>query len=213
MTYNLRTVILAITGLVWLAQPNVASAGRWVWHFQGINSGWQYEHDASDYSTLSEPPQGTKPRDGAPRDHTNQVLINENIYYRITNNTEAGKSLDIVNDARDNKPIMANTGNFTGQMWKFEAVGAGYYRITNNFQPGKSLDIINDNSDSRLIMSKTSNYSGQHWKLSPLGNGTYRILSRWKPDKSLTLTKLKNGEFYMWMYKTTNIPGQQWVIR
>ena len=39
-------------------------------------------------------------------------------YYRIQNSAAPGKSLDIINDANDNKLIMATTGAYTGQYWK-----------------------------------------------------------------------------------------------
>jgi hypothetical protein len=41
-------------------------------------------------------------------------------YYRLTTQWQGeGKSLDIVNDRKNNnQPILADTGNYSGQFWK-----------------------------------------------------------------------------------------------
>ena len=39
--------------------------------------------------------------------------------YRLkTMFTGSNKCLDIINDSQDNKPIMANCGNYSGQFWQ-----------------------------------------------------------------------------------------------
>merc|ERR1719499_1129562 len=89
-------------------------------------------------------------------------------YYRLTTKfTGPKKSLDIINDRKDNKLIMANTGNFSGQMWKITKINRNYYRITSKFTGAKkSLDIVNDRNDNKLIMANTGNFSGQMWKIT-----------------------------------------------
>ncbi|CAF4341831.1 unnamed protein product, partial [Rotaria sordida] len=57
--------------------------------------------------------------------------FNPNIYYRLTTQWQGdGKSLDIVNDGTNNRPILAATGALTGQYWKITPIGNGYYRLT-----------------------------------------------------------------------------------
>jgi hypothetical protein len=42
-----------------------------------------------------------------------------NGYYRFTTQWQGdGKSLDIVNDGKNNQVILADTGNFSGQIWR-----------------------------------------------------------------------------------------------
>ena len=95
--------------------------------------------------------------------------IDSNFYYRLSTKWQGpGRSLDIVNDgSNNNRPILANTGDFTGQMWRFTPVGDGYYRLTTRWQgDAKSLDVINDGKDNnRLILAGTANVTGQMWML------------------------------------------------
>ncbi len=90
-------------------------------------------------------------------------------YYRLTTKWRGdGKSLDVVNDGKNNNQlILAKTGKFSGQFWKITSLGAGYYRLTTQWQgEGKSLDIVNDRkNNNQPILADTSNYSGQFWKI------------------------------------------------
>lgn len=44
------------------------------------------------------------------------------------------KSLDIVNDGKNDKLQLAKTGNFGGQVWKITPLGDGEYRLTSQWQ-------------------------------------------------------------------------------
>ena len=85
----------------------------------------------------------------------NIFSIDTKYYYRLTSlwtNTN-GKSLDVINDANDNKLIMANSGPYSGQYWRFHYLGNGLYRITCMFQGTmKSLD-----SNVQLSLSQNIN--------------------------------------------------------
>lgn len=71
-----------------------------------------------------------------------------------------GKCLDIVNDGTNNKLIMADCGNFSGQVWNFRNSRS----LINNFTGDKKcLDIVNDGSNNKLNMADCGNYSGQFW--------------------------------------------------
>ncbi|CAF1163551.1 unnamed protein product [Rotaria sordida] len=116
--------------------------------------------------------------------------FNPNIYYRLTTQWQGdGKSLDIINDGTNNKPILAATAALTGQYWKITSIGNGYYRLTTQWQgDGKSLDIINDGTNNRPILAATGALSGQYWKITPIGNGYYRLTTQWQGDgKSLDI--------------------------
>ena len=46
--------------------------------------------------------------------------IDTKYYYRLTTLFQGdNKALDIINDASDDKPILATKGAFTGQFWRF----------------------------------------------------------------------------------------------
>ncbi len=49
-------LLVSIVAVGALAYGGVAQAGHWVWRTRGIHSGWEYVHDASDYSHLSTGP-------------------------------------------------------------------------------------------------------------------------------------------------------------
>jgi ricin-type beta-trefoil lectin protein len=91
-------------------------------------------------------------------------------YYRLTTKWRGdGKSLDVVNDGKNNNQlILARTGKFSGQFWKITPVGGGYYRLTTEWQgSGKSLDVVNDRkNNNQPILADTGNYFGQFWKIS-----------------------------------------------
>ena len=90
-----------------------------------------------------------------------------NEYYRLTTQSQgAGRSLDVINDGRNNKVHLAHTGHFTGQMWKITDLGNGYYRLTTQWQGvDKSLDAINDGKNNQIRLAKSGNLLGQMWKI------------------------------------------------
>ena len=88
--------------------------------------------------------------------------------YRLkTMFTGSDKCLDIINDAQDNKPIMDDCGNYSGQFWQIQKTNkSGYYRLKTLFTgSNKCLDIINDSKDNKPIMADCGNYSGQFWQI------------------------------------------------
>jgi type VI secretion system protein VasG len=77
-----------------------------------------------------------------------------------------GKSLDIVNDSiNNNQPILAETGDYSGQYWKITPVKPGYYRLTTMWQGDeKSLDIVNDGRSidfKNTVLFLTSNLANE----------------------------------------------------
>ena len=146
-------------------------------------------------------------------------LFDPNKWYRLTTQFQGdGKSLDVINDGKNDKLTLAKTGNFSGQFWKISPLGNGWYRLTTQFQgDGKSLDVINDGKNDKLTLAKTGNFSGQFWKISPLGNGWYRLTTQFQGDgKSLDvindgkndkLTLAKTGNFSGQFWKITELPG------
>ncbi|MEM9819671.1 MAG: RICIN domain-containing protein [Bacteroidota bacterium] len=140
--------------------------------------------------------------------------FNPNKYYRLTTQfTGEGKSLDIINDAKDNRLTMAKTGRYTGQYWKIESVGNGYYRLTTKFTgKDKSLDIINDDKDDKLEMRTTGRKTGQYWKIESVGGGYYRLTTQFTgKGKSLDIINDgKNNRLHM--RKTDGATGQKWKI-
>jgi hypothetical protein len=82
--------------------------------------------------------------------------------------TGKNKCLDIINDGENNKPTMADCGNFSGQFWSLEPTQTrGYYRLKTQFTgKNKCLDIINDDENNKPAMADCGNFSGQFWNFS-----------------------------------------------
>jgi hypothetical protein len=155
--------------------------------------------------------------------------LDTEFYYRLTTKWQGDeKSLDVVNDGKNNQLQLAKTGNYSGQCWKLTPLGEGYYRLTTQWQGDeKSLDVVNDGKNNKLQLAKTGAYSGQYWKLEPLGEDYYRITTKWQGDEksldvvndggkvnNLQLAKMndwsKNNKVQL--AKTGKYSGQYWKL-
>ena len=135
-------------------------------------------------------------------------------YYRLTTLWQGeGKSLDVVNDGQNNKLILADSGNYSGQYWKFTRVAGGYYRLTTQWQgEGKSLDVVNDGVNNKLSLAATGNYSGQHWRVVRQSNGYYRLTTQWR-GKGKSLDVVNDGaNNKLILADTGDYSGQYWRI-
>ncbi|CAF1671385.1 unnamed protein product [Rotaria sp. Silwood1] len=138
-------------------------------------------------------------------------------YYRLTTQWQGNnKSLDVVNDGKNNNQlILATTGNYSGQYWKITPTDNGFYRLTTQWQGDKkSLDVVNDGkNNNRLILAKTGNYSGQSWRITATGNGFYRLTTQWQgDDKSLSIVKDGKNNNQLILAKTSDCQEQYWKI-
>jgi hypothetical protein len=89
-------------------------------------------------------------------------------YYRLQTLSASGKSLDVVNDrgAQSIGVAMANTGDDSGQLWRFDPWNDGTYGLSNMYTgAGKHLDVY---SGTLQLYLGEGNLSGQHWYLTPV---------------------------------------------
>ena len=100
--------------------------------------------------------------------------IDDQQYYRLTNSYLGyAYSLDTTPDA-PHVPVMAKSGEYAGQYWKFTSHD-GCYRMTNALLgAGKSLDTYSDGGNNPF-MGPSGTYSGQCWHLTPVGDGYVRL--------------------------------------
>ena len=135
-------------------------------------------------------------------------------YYRLTTMWQGeGRSLDVVNDGRNNKLILADTGNYSGQYWKFTRVEDGYYRLSTKWQgEGQPIDVVNDGVNNKLTLKTRGNYTGQHWRVVRLSNGYYRLTNRWRGEgKSLDIVN-DGANNKPILADTGDYSGQYWRI-
>ena len=141
-------------------------------------------------------------------------VFDENFYYRLTTGWQGpGKSLDVINDGKNNKLHLAKTGGYTGQFWKLSPIGNGFYRLTTAWQgEDKSLDVVNDGVNNKLQLANTGNYSGQFWKIVPINKDFYRLTTAWQgTGKSLDV--INDGvNNKLQLAKTGNYSGQYWKL-
>lgn len=139
----------------------------------------------------------------------NSQDLDPNHYYRLTTQWQGeGKSLGIVSDAENNKPLLMPSADSPAQMWKLAPLGNGFYRLTNQGQgDGKSLDIVSGNSP---VLGPSSNASGQIWKLTPIGSGFYRLTNQAQGD-GRSLDIVNDGQNNRPILAASgNYSGQMW---
>lgn len=135
-------------------------------------------------------------------------------YYRLTTMWQGdGKSLDVVNDGINNQLVLAETGNYSGQYWRFTRLSDGYYRLTTQWQGmGRSLDVVNDGVNDKLVLAETGNYSGQHWRVERQPNGFYRLTTLWQgTGKSLDVVNDGTNN-RLRLAPSGDFSGQYWKI-
>ncbi|MEP5610948.1 MAG: PKD domain-containing protein [Cyclobacteriaceae bacterium] len=108
--------------------------------------------------------------------------VSENYYYRIYNaKLGTGFSLDTPSGAAPYYTNMAATGNFTGQMWRFQETSqAGKYTMSNKFRgTGFLLEGASPNDDSPAFLTAPPSggglFTGQVWyfEAEPAGGWTF----------------------------------------
>eukprot|EP00121_Abeoforma_whisleri_P000875 Awhi_evm1s776 len=127
--------------------------------------------------------------------------------------TGDNKCLDIINDANDNKLIMASCGGYSGQHWNIEATNRnGYYRLKTMFTgDNKCLDVINDASDNKVIMSTCGNYSGQFWKIEETNRaGYFRLKTMFTGDDKCLDIINDSSDNKLILATCGNYSGQYW---
>ncbi|QDU78324.1 hypothetical protein Pla110_00250 [Polystyrenella longa] len=145
--------------------------------------------------------------------------IDPNSYYKLTTQWQGdNKALDIINDGqKNNRPVLADKANVSGQLWKITPIRDGYYRLTTSWQgENKALDIVNDSAqNNQPILADKADVSGQFWKLTPIQNNHYRLTTMWQGDgksldiindgKNNTPTLADSGNFTGQFWKLTKV--------
>ncbi len=84
--------------------------------------------------------------------------------FRLTNMWQgAGESLDVANDGVF-EPVMAASGNYSGQAWRITPITAGQFRLSSAFQPTLSLA----SSGGSLVNAPTADVPAQAWRISQI---------------------------------------------
>jgi hypothetical protein len=80
--------------------------------------------------------------------------------------TGTSKCLDIVNDGTNNKLIMQNCVNSSGQAWSLTKTEYGNFRLRNEFSgKNKCLDFVIKGANKTPIMANCANVDRQAWSI------------------------------------------------
>jgi Ricin-type beta-trefoil lectin domain len=134
--------------------------------------------------------------------------------------TGADTCLDILEDGKNNRLIMAKCANVAGQRWSLTASEKNpqAYQLQTPFTGmDKCLSIINDGVNDKLIMAKCGSLPGQLWSISPSKTiptpSGYYFLTNDLTGANNCLNVLNDGRNNrLTMTNCNNIPGQSWRI-
>lgn len=135
--------------------------------------------------------------------------IDTNQWYRLTNMyLGTGFALETYSGAT-NDLFMGDSGNYSGQYWKFTPASDGYYFLTSMaFGDGRFLDTYGDTHEP--FMAYDGGYSGQYWQLTPAGDGYFRLSNMFLGNgRSLDTYSDTYDPF---MGDTGNYSGQFWQL-
>lgn len=143
---------------------------------------------------------------------SSESLFDENKYYRLTTKWQGpGKSLDILNNGKNNQPILSATGNYTGQMWKIKNLGNNTYQLSTQWQGDNKVLSCPQGANENRPMLENSGSAGSTWYIKSIGGGYYQITNGRLTDKSLDIINDgKNNQIQV--AKTGSYTGQMWQI-
>jgi hypothetical protein len=186
MKYALRAGLLLVLTSGWLAFTGEAEAGRWVWKFQGVHSGWVYEPDESDYSYPSAPAPAPAPQPGG----------------AVITSAADGRALDAVGGG--DKVTVWPMHGAANQRWRLVPAGDGTVFIE-CAADGRVLDVAM--GGTRVIRWPRHGGTKQRWRLVPTGDGHQYIESAL--DGRVLYVSPQN-HLFTWHKKGT--PDQKWSV-
>ncbi|WP_034059865.1 RICIN domain-containing protein [Lacinutrix jangbogonensis] len=146
-------------------------------------------------------------------DEINDNAFDGNAYYKLTAKWPGEhKSLDIVNDGKNNKPILTKFNSYSGQLWKLTNVdNSNKYTLTTAWQGmSKKLDCIEGPNQNRPVLNESNNLS-TIWTIVPIDNEYYRITNGMFTDQSLDIVN-DSEENKIQIAETGEYHGQFWKI-
>ncbi|KAK0708685.1 ricin B lectin domain-containing protein [Lasiosphaeris hirsuta] len=124
--------------------------------------------------------------------------LETNTWYRLQNLGWPRKSLDVINDGKQESEgniQIANSGDFSGQHWQLRPSKShpGYFNlVTLWLGTGRALDVYGDDK-TRPHLAKAGNYSGQRWQLIGQGGDVWKLTNLYSGPE-LFLSTNESGE-------------------
>ncbi|WP_163992879.1 hypothetical protein [Pyxidicoccus caerfyrddinensis] len=132
-------------------------------------------------------------------------------HYRLTTLWQGeGMSLDIINDGRNNTPILAKTAVVSGQLWKLMPEANGTWRLVTQWR-GVGLSLANT-AGNRPLLVNTAAAPEQLWRVTPEVNGAVR-LTNLAQGEALSLDIINDGKNNApILAKKALVSGQLWKV-
>ncbi|KAK0616209.1 ricin B lectin domain-containing protein [Immersiella caudata] len=141
--------------------------------------------------------------------------LETNTWYRLVNLGWPRKSLDVVNDGKqetEGNIQVANTGDFSGQHWQLRPskTHPGYFNlVTMWLGKDRALD-VKGNDKTHPHLAKAGNVSGQRWQLIGMGGDVWKLTNLYSGPE-LFLSTDEGGE------RVKMVPGggdsyQRWTL-
>ena len=141
-------------------------------------------------------------------------LFDPDGWYRMTTLFQGPeRSLDVYtrdDEQPTSRLLLRDTGDFTGQHWRFTLRPDGAYRITNMHREGLALDVLEDRPDLP-VLAAASDALTQAWEITPLDEGDYRIINRSRPGDSLDIENDEHDSKPT-LAATGDFDGQHWRL-
>ena len=173
-------------------------------------------NDGNDVNEINQTtPAVSEPQELNPHDLPYKGYFNANQYYKLSNSVLGNKmSIDILNDGENDKPLLADTEQLSGQSWKLTEIGGGYYRMTTEWQgESQSLDVIKEDGVNKIRLLDSGNYTGQFWKFHRSEDNRYRITNFWLGDDFSLSYDHKNDRIRVILTESTKEENQLWIVR
>lgn len=132
------------------------------------------------------------------------------------------RAMDVINGGpRNNMVQLAQSGNFSGQFWRFHPTGDGSFKMTTLFRgTDMCADIFNGGAnDNQPHLTTCANFSGQFWFINATNDpppfaDTFvaRLTTKFRgPD--MCLDRIEEGDaFFPRLAQCSGLPRQLWVV-
>ncbi len=176
--------------------------------FAAVRSTWQGDINRKIEPVVKLPPTQTQPVDeGVP---VAADLFNASTFYRLTNRWQGeGRSLDIINDGvNNNKPILADSGNYSGQKWRVFWQQENSYVLSTSW---KGTGEVLGSRDGSIRLYKEGADHNVQWSILDAGNGFYRICNQSLQNRCLDVIN-DGANNRITLTEKADYTGQFWRI-
>jgi hypothetical protein len=145
-----------------------------------------------------------------------------NFYHKLSpKDANLFRAMDVIaGGPQNNITQLAETGDFSGQFWRFIPTGDGSFRLTTLFR-GRDMcaDIFNEGeNDNRPHLTPCADFSGQFWFVTVMSDAAptntffARLTTKFR-GPNMCLDHFQEGDaFFPRLAPCANVPRQLWLV-